>query len=134
MVVRIAVLILLVFSHFSIWTENIAEAQSAQPLRIGFKAGSHVALVKGTLQGRQQQEYVTEIQHGHSVTLALAGDPRDELKVRLRNPQNMDLALSDAGSHRWTATVTESGDYEIWVVRVRNAPGKSSYKLRITIR
>lgn len=79
-------------------------------------------------------EYVTEIRSEQSITLELVGHSSGELKVRLRNPQNMNVTLSDAGSYRWTASVTESGDYEIWVVRTRNNPGESSYKMRITIR
>ncbi len=133
MTIRVAVLSLFVLTQFLVWTKNIAEAQRAEPLRIEFKPGSHVAVLNGTLQGRQQMEYVAEVQNGQSVTLTPGSHSWDELKLQLRSPQNMDIALSDTGSHRWTATVTESGDYEIRVARSRNPPGKISYTLRVAI-
>jgi hypothetical protein len=133
MTARAAIRLLFVIAQLSIPGENVARAQSAEPLRIEFRSGSHVARVKGSLQGRQQMEYVTELRKDQRVTLALASGSTDEVKVRLRDPRNMDIDLFNAGTLRWTATVAESGDYEIWVVRVNNTPGKSSYTLRITL-
>jgi hypothetical protein len=129
-----AIRLLLVIAQLLIWRENIVKAQSAEPLRVEFKFGSHVAVVKGSLQGRQQMEYVTAIRKDQLVTLRLSNGSREALKVRLRDPHNVDVVLLDAGPHRWTATVSETGDYQIWVVRLNNTAGESSYKLRITIR
>jgi hypothetical protein len=131
---RSAIRLLLVMAQLLTCGENIVRAQSAEPLRIEFKSGSHAAFVKGTLQGRQHMEYVAAIRKDQLVTLGLSSDSPQALKVRLRDPRNVDVVLLDAGPHRWTATVPETGDYQIWVVRLNNTAGESSYKLRVTIR
>jgi hypothetical protein len=126
--------LLMAFAQLLVLGGNIARAQTAEPLRVEFRSGSHVAVVTGTLTGRQQMEYVTAIRKDQHVTLALASDSPEKLNVRLRDPQYADVVLLGAGSRRWTATVAETGDYEIWVVRINNIAGQSSYKLRITVR
>ena len=79
-------------------------------------------------------EYVSEIQKGRVVNLSLIKETAGDLKVRLRSPGDKDLPLSASGDSSWSATIPESGDYEIWVVHVLNSSGPTSYQLTVEVR
>jgi hypothetical protein len=109
-------------------------AQKATPLRIEVQNHSGRAVLEGTLSGRQQAEYVVDVRAHQHLTLDLMSTPPGAVVAMVRNPDRVELQLRKSGPRRWTATLAQDGDHDIWVRRVADAPGVSRYRLTVTIR
>jgi hypothetical protein len=112
-----------------------AGAQMAEPSKIRFRSGTSSAVVRGRLAGRQDMEYAVYARSGQLLSLQLSTVPNGSLELTVLSPSQLQtLTLEPAGPNRWKANLPQDGDYEIWVIRVRNIKPVSSYQLRITIR
>lgn len=78
-------------------------------------------------------EYAVGARSTQSLSLQLTAVPPGSLSIKLRDPEYRDLALRAAGQGRWTATLPETGDYQVWVVRKNGKAAVSTYKLRLAI-
>ncbi len=78
-------------------------------------------------------EYAVGARSKQSLSLQLTAVPPGSLSIKLRDPEYRDLALRAAGRGRWTATLPETGDYQVWVVRKNSKTEVSTYKLRLAI-
>ena len=109
-------------------------AQKAIPVRIKFKPGATSTVVQGNLRGRQQMEYVVAATQNQKLTLQLASQPPGNLKLTVRDPSHMEIALENTDPGEWTGVLARSGDYDIWVVDVSAKPVDARYKLIVAIR
>jgi hypothetical protein len=108
-------------------------AQKAEPLRIEFEAGSNVARVHGKLRNRQSVLYALYCGTDKELALKLKAASSTSLAISLQNSLGDDIALSPAGTHRWTARLDQGGDYLIQVRRIRRKHGVSAYDLTLTL-
>jgi hypothetical protein len=113
---------------------SLAGAQKAEPVRIEFKPGASSASLRGQLRGRQQMEYVLRARNGQTLALRLSSTPRDSLTLKVRDPVASEIPLERAGPGQWLTPLRQTGDYDIWVVRVSGRPGASTYRLTVTVR
>ena len=104
-------------------------AQKAEPVRIEFAHGATSSTLRGSLTGLQQMEYALTARSGQRLTLRLTASPAGTLALKLYNPSVQEVPL-----HNFSATLPQSGDYTIVILRTSNRSGSSSYKLRVTIR
>jgi hypothetical protein len=111
-----------------------APAQKARPVRIEFSGGSATSVVQGHLRGRQQMDYVARAQDKQKLILKLEEAPSGTLLVKVRDPEAKEIPLQSSTPRKWTAMLSQTGDYEISVLRVGEKPGVSRYKLTVTIR
>lgn len=111
-----------------------APAQKARPVRIEFERGAVSTVVDGQLRGRQQMEYVVAARTKQTLALELASTPAGTVALRVRDPDGGEVPLEHPGSRRWTALLSRSGDHDVWVRRVSDRPGVSTYRLTVTIR
>ncbi len=111
-----------------------AAAQKAKPLRIEFESGSPSRAVSGTLGGRQQMEYVVAVGSEREVRMDLVSSPPGLLVVTVRDPNGTELWVRRSSATRWVVVALRPGDHDIWVRRVSNKPGTSTYTLTVTLR
>jgi hypothetical protein len=109
-------------------------AQKAIPARIQFKHGSTSGVVQGSLRGRQQMEYVVRIEKGQNLRLRLSSPASGNLIVKVRDPHGTEMSLKRSGKLEWTAVTADSGDFDVWVIRMNDTNGVSSYKLTVAVR
>jgi hypothetical protein len=107
-------------------------AQKAEAIRIEFRPGSTSTQLKGTLSGNQDMEYVLRAKRGQNLSLLLTCSPVGSVKLRVHDPQNVEIPTKHLGRHR-TITLPEHGDYEITVLRVTKDKGTSTYKVKVGI-
>jgi hypothetical protein len=106
----------------------------AEPLRIQFQPGRDSATVNDTLSGDVQSEYAFRARKGQRVTIAATAVPAGSIVVTIRNPEGGELPLLPDSDDRMSAVLPSDGDYAMWVRRRAAAPGRSTYKLTLTIR
>ena len=109
-------------------------SQKAVPVRIQFKQGSMSSTVQGSVRGRQQMEYVLRMAKSRKLTLRLSSPAPATLMLKVRDPHGKEIQLQSSGERQWVVAAAESGDFDIWVVRVNDKPGVSTYKLTVDVR
>lgn len=109
-------------------------AQKASPNKITFSQGADNASLKGQLKGAEQAEYSLEIRGQREVTLQLKANPAGSIEVKLRDPDNKDIVLISRRQGRFTASLPNDGDYQVWVLRRKGNPRVSNYTLKLTVR
>jgi hypothetical protein len=111
-----------------------AQGGKAEPLRIQFQRGRDSATFNGKLRGDQQAEYALGARKSQKLIVSLLATPPRSIIVKVRDPKGADLELKPDSDRRWSAVLSENGDYDIWVIRSSKKPGSSRYKLTVTIR
>ena len=117
------------------WT--IAAAQhggKAEPLRIQFKRGTSSTTISDTISGSVQAEYVLAAKKGQRLTIHLTSTPKKSSVFDLKAPDNADLGLEYDANYDFSKVLPVTGDYLIIVVRPTTSPGKSTYRMVITIK
>jgi hypothetical protein len=116
---------------------SIAGAQhggKAEPLRIEFKRGANSTTISDTISGTVQAEYVLAAKKGQRLTIHLTSVPKKSSVFDLKAPENADLGLEYDANYDFSGVLPVTGDYLIIVVRPTSSPGKSTYKLVITVK
>ena len=116
---------------------NIVQAQhggKAEPLRIEFKRGTSSTTIIETISGSVQAEYVLAAKKGQRLTIHLTSTPRKSSVFDLKAPDNADLGLEYDANYDFSKVLPVIGDYLIIVARPTTSPGKSTYRMVITIK
>ena len=111
-----------------------AQGGKAEPIRIQFQPGRTGATVTGALRGDAQSEYAFVARKGQWLTITPAVVPARSLVVTVRAPSGVELPLRIHSGNRMSMVLPSDGDYEMWVRRVTATPGRSVYRLTLTIR
>ena len=106
----------------------------AEPKRIEFARGSQTAVLNDQISGRVEAEYVVAARKGQRLTIHLSSTPRRSSVFDLTAPGSADLGLEYDANYDFNKVLPVSGDYLITVVRPTTSPGKSTYRLVVTLR
>lgn len=131
---RTAIAVALVLSLGAYDAVATAQGGKAAPLRIRFEPGRDTAILRGTLAGDAQREYVLGARRNQRLTIGLFTTPPGTLRVEARRAAGGDLVLHGDAAHKWSAVLPEDGDYEIWIKRESRTRRASAYRLTVTIR
>jgi hypothetical protein len=85
-------------------------------------------------QNQEEAEYVLAAKKGQRLTIKLTSVPYRSSVFDLKAPDDADLGLEYDANYDFNKILPVTGDYLITVVRPTSSPGRSSYKLVITIR
>jgi hypothetical protein len=105
----------------------------AEPLRIEFKRGTTSTTISDTISGTVQAEYVLAAKKGQRLTIHLTSVPKKSSVFDLKAPNNADLGLEYDANYDFSGVLPETGDYLIIVARPTTSPGKSTYKIVISV-
>jgi len=111
-----------------------AQGGKAEPIRVQFQPGRVSATVKGTLRGDAQSEYAFVARRGQWLTITPSVVPAGSLVVTVRASSGIELPLRVHSGNRMSMVLPGDGEYEMWVRRVTATPGRSVYRLTLTIR
>lgn len=106
----------------------------AEPMRIEFKRGTSSTTIADKISGDVQAEFVLAARKGQRLTITLTSVPRRSAVFDLTAPENADLGLEYDANYNYSGTLPTTGDYLIVVARPTTSPGRSSYRLTITVR
>jgi hypothetical protein len=106
----------------------------AEPKRVEFKRGTTSATISDSISNEVQAEYVFGAKKGQRLTIKLTSIPSRSAVFDLKAPEGADLGLEYDANYSYSGLLPETGDYLIFVVRPTSSPGRSSYKLTITVR
>lgn len=125
-------LVVLVLSAY-----GIAAAQhggKAEPMRIEFKPGTNSATINDAIRDSVQAEYVLAAKKGQRLIIRLTSVPSKSVVFDLKAPDDADLGLEYDANYDYSGVLPATGDYLITVVRPTTSPGKSAYRMVITVR
>jgi hypothetical protein len=103
-------------------------------LRIEFKRGANSTTISDTISGTVQAEYVLAAKKGQRLTIHLTSVPKKSSVFDLKAPENADLGLEYDANYDFSGVLPVTGDYLIIVVRPTSSPGKSTYRMVITVK
>ena len=106
----------------------------AEPLRIEFKRGTTSTTINDKVKNQEEAEYVLTAKKGQRLIIKLTSLPYRSSVFDLKAPGDTDLGLEYDANYNFNKILPVTGDYLITVVRPTSSPGRSSYKLVITIR
>ena len=106
----------------------------AEPLRIEFKRGTTSTAINDKIKNGEEAEYVLAAKKGQRLTIKLTSVPYRSSVFDLKAPDDADLGLEYDANYEFNKVLPITGDYLITVVRPTSSPGRSSYKLVITIK
>ena len=106
----------------------------AEPQRIEFKRGTTSTTINDKIKNGEEAEYVLAAKKGQRLTIKLTSVPYRSSVFDLNAPDDADLGLEYDANYDFNKILPVTGDYLITVVRPTSSPGRSSYKLVITIR
>jgi len=106
----------------------------AEPLRIEFLHGTHSKTINDTISGSVEAEYVLSAKKGQRLTIHLTSTPKKSAVFDLKAPEGADLGLEYDANYDFSNVLPVTGDYLISVVRPTTSPGKSTYRMVITIK
>jgi len=106
----------------------------AEPGRIEFKRGTNTATVHDTIKNDEEAEYVFVAKKGQRLSIKLTSTPSRSAVFDLKAPDDADLGLEYDANYNFNKALPVSGEYFLVVVRPTSSPGRSSYKLVVTIR
>lgn len=131
--VRIALVAAIVFSAVAV-VSFAQHGGKAEPMRIQFKAGTTSQTINGRVNGSEEAEYVIEARKGQRLALHLTSVPSKSSVFDLKAPDNADLGLEFDANYNFNKVLPVSGDYLITVVRPTTSPGRSNFKLVVTVK
>ena len=106
----------------------------AEPLRIEFRRGTNSTTINDKIKNTEQAEYVFEAKKGQRLTIKLTSVPNRSAVFDLKAPDDADLGLEYDANYSFNRVLPVSGEYFLTVVRPTSSPGRSSYRLVVTIR
>jgi len=106
----------------------------AEPNRIEFKRGATSTMIRGTVRGDEQAEYVLGARKGQRLVIRLSSVPAKSSVFQLLGPDNDTLGLEFDANYDYSGTLPQDGDYFITVARPGGSKGTSRYKLTVTVR
>ena len=106
----------------------------AEPNRIEFKRGTASTIIRGTVRGGEQAEYVLAAKKGQRLIVKLTSVPVKSSVFQILGPENDTLGLEYDANYNYSGTLPKPGDYFISVRRPTESKGTSRYKLTVTIK
>jgi hypothetical protein len=117
------------------WSSAVAgQGGKAEPLRIQFRPGRSSATVTGAVSGDVQAEYAFRAMTGQRLTIRSSASPVASIVVTVRTPAGGDLPLLVDSGSTMSAVLPVDGEYQMWIRRRTASPGRSTYKVTLTIR
>jgi hypothetical protein len=113
---------------------NAQRGGKAEPLRIEFKRGTTSTTISDSIRNSEEAEYVLSARQGQKLVIKLTSVPARSAVFDLKAPESADLGLEYDANYNYTGTLPKTGDYLITVVRPTTSPGRSRYKLTVSIR
>lgn len=112
-----------------------AFAQKSEPLRISFAKGKTSATVTEKLSNDQEMDFIFGARAGQKISLKVISKPKGNLFDFILKGDGFELEFENKGYRELEFTAPETGDYLLFVRKLRSEKVKSArFYLTLTIK
>lgn len=103
----------------------------AEPNRVRFAKGKSSTVLKGTLSGDLEQEFVFGAKKGQ--TVYITNSDSDKFAYRLFNENGVNKESTELAEPTMEFTVPKTGDYMLFVRRANKKPKSAKFSITLAI-
>lgn len=106
----------------------------AEPVRIQFKPDANSTTISGSVRGDEEFEYVLAGKKRQKLILKITSVPARSSGFDIKAPGKADMGLEFDTNMDYAGLLPRTGDYLISVARTTVTPGRSRYRLTVSVR